>query len=101
MIRGFFLDEAKRIVEGEREKAYGDVEDNFDAIARLWEAYKGIPFSPLDVAVMMILLKVARIRAGGTYDCFVDIAGYSACGGEIWEKRREKNDSGVDGSQPG
>lgn len=101
MTRGDFLEEAQRIVEGRREDEYGPVEDNFEVIARLWEAYKGIPFSPVDVAVMMILLKTARIRGGGTHDCFVDIAGYAACGGEIWAKRREKNDGGLDGNQPG
>lgn len=100
MNRGDFLDEAKRIVEGERNEAYGEAEDNFEVIARLWEAYRGIPFSPVDVAVMMILLKTARIRNGGTHDCFVDIAGYAACGGEIWAKRRVRNAS-MDGDKSG
>jgi len=33
---------------------------------------------------MMALLKVARIKAGGTDDSFVDLAGYAACGAEIF-----------------
>lgn len=86
MTRGQLLCEAQSIVDGERNQAYGEPEDNFDVIARLWGAYKGIQFSPVDVAVMMILLKTARIRTGGTEDCFIDIAGYAACGGEIWSK---------------
>lgn len=101
MTRGYFLAEAERIVTGEREQYYGSPEDNFDVIARLWEAYKGIPFSPVDVAMMMILLKLARIRSGpGTPDSFVDIAGYAACAGEIWAKRGVK-DGGMDGNQSG
>ena len=85
MTRKGILSKAERIVDGVREEAYGSPEDNFEVIARLWEAYKGIPFSAVDVAMMMILLKIARSKSGtGTEDCFVDIAGYAACGGEIW-----------------
>ena len=37
-----------------------------------------------DVAMMMALLKIARICTGtGTEDSFIDLAGYAACGGEI------------------
>lgn len=85
MTRKGILSKAERIVYGEREEAYGSAENNFEVIARLWEAYKGTPFSAVDVAMMMILLKIARSKSGtGTEDCFVDIAGYAACGGELW-----------------
>lgn len=78
------LDKAKAIVTGDREQQYGKPEDNFAIIAGLWSAYKGVSFTPLDVAMMMALLKIARIRTGvGTVDSFVDLAGYAACGGEI------------------
>lgn len=71
-------------VMGEREQQYGKPEDNFAIIASLWSAYKGTSFTPLDVAMMMALLKIARIKTGvGTVDSFVDLAGYAACGGEI------------------
>lgn len=71
-------------ITGEREQQYGNPEDNFAIIASLWSAYKGDSFTPLDVAMMMALLKIARIRTGvGTPDSFVDLAGYAACGGEI------------------
>lgn len=82
--RADILDRAKSIVNGEREKQYGKPEDNFAIIAELWGAYTGREFSPVDVAMMMALLKVARIKTGvGTVDSFVDLAGYAACGGEI------------------
>ena len=42
------------------------------------------PYTSIDVAMMMALLKVARIKAGGTDDSFVDLAGYAACGAEIF-----------------
>lgn len=84
MKREEILDNAKKCVCGEREQDYGSPEDNFRLIAQLWTAYTRIPFSPVDVAMMMILLKTARIATGvGTMDSFVDIAGYAACAGEI------------------
>ena len=44
----------------------------------------------MDVAMMMALLKIARIQSGtGTDDSFVDLAGYAACGGEIAETNRK------------
>lgn len=84
MTRPEILDTAKKCVCGQREQEYGSPEDNFQIIADLWTAYYGQPFSALDVALMMTLLKVARIRSGtATEDSFVDAAGYIACGGEI------------------
>lgn len=76
--------DAINCVCGNREQDYGSPEDNFGIIANLWSDYLGIGVTSIDVSMMMILLKVARIRnGGGTGDSFVDIAGYAACGGEI------------------
>lgn len=84
MKRAEILEQAKACVCGKRETDYGSPEDNFKTIADLWTAYTGHRYLPLDVAMMMALLKVARIKAGGTDDSFVDLAGYAACGGEIF-----------------
>ena len=82
--RAYVLREAERCVCGHREQDYGSPEDNFKIIALLWSAYLDYPVNSLDVAMMMSLLKVARIRTGnGTMDSFIDLAGYAACGGEI------------------
>lgn len=82
--RAKILHEAEKCICGQREQDYGSPEDNFDRIADYWTTYKHIPFTPLDVAMMMCLLKIARIQyGGGTGDSFVDLAGYAACGGEI------------------
>lgn len=83
-IRADILHEAERCVCGQREQDYGSPEDNFRIIADLWTAYKCVNISPTDVAMMMALLKIARIKSGtGTKDSFVDLAGYAACGAEI------------------
>lgn len=84
--RAEILDAAKKIVTGDREKQYGKPEDNFDVIARLWTTYAGHSFTPVDVAVMMTLLKVARIKTGHyKIDSYVDACGYLACAAEIAE----------------
>ena len=78
------LCKAKEAVCTNRETEYGSPEDNFKTIANLWTAYRGVRFTPVDVSMMMALLKIARIKSGtGTEDSFVDLAGYAACGGEL------------------
>lgn len=90
------LQTAEKCVCGDREQDYGSPEDNFKTIASLWEVYlkkkcvdsgSGISINPDDVAVMMILVKIARISSGhAKSDNWVDIAGYAACGGEVEHK---------------
>lgn len=81
---------AEICVCGHRTTDYGTPEDNFGKIADLWTTYKGTEFSAIDVSVMMSLQKIARIAGGqGTIDCFIDLAGYASCGGEIYAKLKE------------
>lgn len=78
------LKEAERCVCGGREQDYGKAEDSFKRIAEFWTTYKGVDFSAVDVAVMMALLKIARLAYDPQHmDNWVDLAGYAACGGEI------------------
>lgn len=87
MNRKEILNKAESIINGEREGAYGKPEDSFDRIAQLWSVYLNHDISSVDVANMMVLLKVAR-NAGGVYkdDNWIDICGYAALGGEIQSK---------------
>lgn len=83
-IRKEILDYAINCVCKDRNTQYGTPENNFQNIANLWSAYKNIEFSPHDVAIMMILLKIARTKKDKRYrDNYVDIAGYAACCAEI------------------
>ena len=87
------LRRANEIVNGQREQSYGTPEDNFKVIAEMWSAYLETDVSAVDVAMMMSLLKIARISTG-TFkeDSFIDLAGYAACGYEI----ATMNDTKVD-----
>ena len=82
--RGNLLDIAKTYITKDRQADHGDAEDNFSRIAQYWSVHLGTPVKAHDVAVMMALLKVARIKQNPNHiDNWVDGAGYFACGGEI------------------
>ncbi len=84
MTRKECLDAAAGCVLKDRNASYGGPEDNFGRIARLWTAYTGTVLDGIDVAMMMALLKVARIRNNKGYeDGYIDLAGYAACGAEL------------------
>lgn len=86
MKRAEILDKAKACVCGDREEDYGSPERNFAIIAKLWSAYKNETFTPVDVAMMLALLKIGRIAGGRIKDDnAIDLAGYAACAGELWE----------------
>lgn len=79
------LEEAITITSADRNRDYGDPEDNFRMISDLWSTYLGnVRIEPHDVAAMMILMKVARITTSPSKpDHWVDVAGYAGCGGGI------------------
>lgn len=82
--RNEVLNEAADIISQDRNVAYGPPEQNFLRIADMWSAYKNVEFAPHDVAVMLALLKIARIAVSpDKFDHWVDLAGYAACGGEV------------------
>lgn len=78
------LDTAKEYVCRDRNNQYGSPEDSFKVIADLWAGYLGAKITARDVAAMMVLFKMARVRTGaGKADNWIDAAGYCACGGDI------------------
>ena len=100
-IRADVLHKAEKCICNDRETQYGSPEDNFKVISDLWTTYLSscrpdpVSVSPQDVAIMMALMKIARIKSG-TFkeDSFVDAAGYIACGAEVALK--SKNVSSAD-----
>jgi hypothetical protein len=85
--RNKILSTAKSYITRDRQADHGDAEDNFSRIAGYWSLHTGVTLTATDVAVMMALLKVARIKQNPQHvDNWVDGAGYFACGGEIANK---------------
>ena len=82
--RSTVLDNAKEYVTKDRASTHGDMEDNFKITAEYWSLHLGVKVDAIDVAVMMNLLKVARIKSNPKHpDNWIDACGYMACGGEI------------------
>ena len=77
------LEKARQCVCGDRDVQYGSPEESFKRIADYWSLYIDKTISPQDVAIMMILFKVAREENKDKADNWIDIAGYAACGGEV------------------
>ena len=88
------LSEAIKCVCTDRNGLYGEPEDNFSCIAEWWKHYltdrcveygAGVCVTPEDVAMMMVLFKLARYITAfsPSLDTFIDMAGYAACAGEI------------------
>ena len=96
------LKQAPDAVCTDREGQYGSPEDNFRRIADLWTAYwGGYPFEPKDVAMMMSLLKIARITTGKHKDDhYIDLAGYAACGAELGSLETAHEAEAVTESEP-
>jgi len=80
MTRKECLEQAMGCVLKDRNNEYGEPENSFDLIADLWTAYTGHVFIGSDVAAMMALLKLARLKRNARHlDSAVDLAGYAAC----------------------
>jgi hypothetical protein len=90
---------ALELTGGDRAKQHGDKRQNHQNIADLWNAYLGgkavfgpsagmsiwrrEPFTPHDVAIMMCLLKIARLKSGShNPDNYIDLAGYAGVAAE-------------------
>jgi len=78
------------LVGGDRHKDYGDKVDNHKNIAKLWSAYKDVDITAHDVAIMMVLLKIARTKLGAvSSDTYIDGSAYMSIAGEC--KSHEQN----------
>ena len=87
--RDNILDIAKEYVTKDRAADHGDMQDNFQRIADYWNTHLGLIsyIKDTDVAVMMSLLKVARIHSNiKNPDNWIDACGYMSCGGELASK---------------
>ena len=89
--RSEILDTAKQYVTKQREGEHGEMQSNFEMIGELWGTYLGHHIDASDVAAMMTLLKIARIKSNpSSGDNWIDSCGYMACGGELSAKKPEK-----------
>lgn len=94
------LQEAERLINGDRQEQYGNACQSLERIADMWNAYIFTTSEPpaaltaMDVANMMVLLKVSRSktsldRSEFHRDSHVDMAGYAGLGGRAWDEIQE------------
>lgn len=84
VLREDVLAEAANIIVHGREETHGRPENTFASIARFWTVYLDRAISPQEVAMMMVLLKVARQQQNdGHVDNYVDGAGYLGLAAEL------------------
>lgn len=79
-----FLQRVAQLVCQDRNRQYGDPEDNFRNIASIWNVVLGPklkePLNSQDVAVAMVGLKLGRYPSNPSHlDNLLDGAGYLAC----------------------
>jgi len=86
------LKTALKLLSGKRQHEYGNKKENHENISRLWSAYLDHPVSAHDVAILMLLLKVARAKFGNpSSDTYIDMVGYSAIAGELCDEDNKKH----------
>lgn len=88
--RAWFLDTAKSLTYGERNRQHGNVWTNFGWIADAWSGFTGREVKRSEVALLMALMKIARTRSGShNPDDYTDGTAYMAIAGELaeWENK--------------
>ena len=93
---GNILHKAYAIINGDRQKDYGDPWDNFGLLADFFTSYVRkrwgveIEFKRTDVVNFLEMLKLSRACTGNpTMDTYVDIAGYAGLGGDFASRQHE------------
>ncbi len=72
------LQEAQRLVYGERQASYGHPADDFARTAAMWSAILGHPVTAEQVGLCMCAVKISRQCNAPKRDNMTDLAGYAA-----------------------
>ena len=88
MICQKILQEAEKLVAGDRQEDYGDKLTNHQNIAALWSIFLRKKLTAHDVAMCMALVKVARLMHAHKTDSYIDLAAYAAIAAEIHERTK-------------
>jgi hypothetical protein len=72
------LEEANRLVHGDRQNDYGHPFHDFSRTAKMWSAILGVEVTPAQVGLCMCALKISRECNKPKRDNLTDLAGYAA-----------------------
>lgn len=71
------LQEADKLVNGDRQDDYGHPWHDFSRTAKMWSALLGVDVTPEQVGLCMIAVKLSRQCNRPKVDNMVDAAGYA------------------------
>jgi hypothetical protein len=92
------LEEANRLVHGDRQADYGHPHDDFTRTGRIWGAILGIDdVPPATVGLMMAGVKMSREVNRPKRDNLTDLAGYAATVALVRERQAELDAQLIDG----
>lgn len=86
------LQEAQRLVHGDRGEAYGHPLDDFSRTAKIWSAILGVEVTPEQVGLCMVGVKISRECNQPKRDNRVDGAGYFETVDMIHAERKRRTE---------
>ncbi len=82
MKRDEILKKAESLINGDRDRDYGDAHKNFQDVAKLWSVILETEVTEKQFVLCMLMVKAARLMKTDHEASWVDICGYGALGGE-------------------
>ncbi len=80
------FEEGEQLMNGDRDKSYGDFHQNFANIAKAWSLVLGIEVTPHQFGLCMAIMKIIREAYSHKRDNLVDGAVYLRMANEIMER---------------
>ena len=84
------LEEANRLVHGDRNADYGHPLDDFGRTAAMWTAILSHPVSPEQVGLCMCAVKISRQCNKPKADNLIDLAGYAETVNMVIEEKERR-----------
>ena len=85
------LQEAQRLVYGDRQQAYGHPLDDFTRTAQMWSAILDCDVTAEQVGLCMCAVKISRQCNKPKRDNMTDLAGYAATVQMVGDERRVRD----------
>lgn len=81
-----FLAQASYLIQNDRQTQYGDIDESWEKIGKLWGVLLNLddPISPSMVGIMLATMKLSRISNQPSHeDSYIDALAYVAGAGQI------------------